>query len=309
MPSRPEHAKHVLTPAQMVQFAPPRKTPVWPIWFALSVSLIMHAGIIKTHFVDPLLHALNNMPRKLEVVLVNSKHARPPADPQALAQANLDGGGNTEQDRMAKSPLPARDQDQNGDSLEQMRKQQQALSAENAELLEQVHQQKTAKTQVQLVEKVLPQPGEQTLDGTDALQRDLEIARLEAQISKEYEAYQKKPRRKYVTARTLESQSALYYSVWKSKIEHVGELNYPVGLYGVLKLVVTIRPDGSMDSIEIIKSSGNKRLDASAVHIVKQSAPFKIPSRSLLGDDNRLSIISTFTFMNSGKLSSKLGDE
>ncbi|MCB6183425.1 TonB family protein [Leeia sp. TBRC 13508] len=297
------------SPALMVEFAPPRKPRTWPLWSALALSLVLHAGVIKTHFVDPMLDAFSKVPRKLEVVLVNAKHKKPPVDAQALAQANLDGGGNTDADRMAKSPLPAMDNDLKGDDYEQLQKKQQALAAEAQELIRQIHQQKTSKTQVD-VEKLKPQEvGVPTDVGDAELQKQLDIARLEAQLTKEYEAYQKKPRRKYITARTRESSSALYYSVWKNKVEHVGELNYPKGLYGSLKLVVTIRKDGSLDDVEVIKSSGNKKLDVAAAKVVMLAGPFQAPGAAVLGEDNRLSIISTFTFTNTGKLNSTLENE
>lgn len=41
----------------------------------------------------------------LEVILVNAKHDKKPLKADALAQANLDGGGNAASGR-AKSPLP-----------------------------------------------------------------------------------------------------------------------------------------------------------------------------------------------------------
>ena len=43
----------------------------------------------------------------LDVVLVNAKTASKPDKADALAQANLDGGGNTDQKLRASTPLPA----------------------------------------------------------------------------------------------------------------------------------------------------------------------------------------------------------
>ena len=44
----------------------------------------------------------------LDVVLVNSKSATKPDKADALAQANLDGGGNTDEKLRAKTPVPER---------------------------------------------------------------------------------------------------------------------------------------------------------------------------------------------------------
>ena len=43
------------------------------------------------------------------MILVNAKTREQPGTADALAQANLDGGGNTDQDRRAKTPLPVTD--------------------------------------------------------------------------------------------------------------------------------------------------------------------------------------------------------
>ena len=46
------------------------------------------------------------MDPSLEVALVNAKTVAKPTKADILAQANLDGGGNTDADRRAKTPLP-----------------------------------------------------------------------------------------------------------------------------------------------------------------------------------------------------------
>ena len=88
------------------------------------------------------------------------------------------------------------------------------------------------------------------------MQRSLEIARLEAQTSLDYEAYQKRPKRKFIGARTQEYRFARYVEDWRIKVERIGNLNYPEAarrdqLYGNLQLTVGIRSDGSLESVEI----------------------------------------------------------
>src|SRR2546429_3206543 len=55
-------------------------------------------------FPDPLQWKAANQP--LEVVLVNAKTREKPAKADVLAQANLDRGGNVDERRRAKTPLP-----------------------------------------------------------------------------------------------------------------------------------------------------------------------------------------------------------
>ena len=108
------------------------------------------------------------------------------------------------------------------------------------------------------------------------MQRTLEAMRLEAQIAKEMDAYQKRPKRKFVGARAEEYRFARYVEDWRLKVERVGNLNYPeaarqLKLYGNLLLTVSIRADGSVESVRVERSSGQKVLDAAAVKIVEMA--------------------------------------
>jgi len=96
------------------------------------------------------------------------------------------------------------------------------------------------------------------------------MARLEAQINKNWDDYQKLPRRKFVGARTQEYRFAQYIEDWRVKVERIGNLNYPEQarreqIFGKLQLSVSIRKDGSVESIEVSKSSGQRILDAAAM--------------------------------------------
>ena len=84
------------------------------------------------------------------------------------------------------------------------------------------------------------------------MSRSLEIARLEAQIARDWEAYQQRPRRRFIGARTQEFRFARYIEDWRAKVERVGELNYPQAardqkIYGSLVVTVSIKSDGSLE--------------------------------------------------------------
>ena len=88
------------------------------------------------------------------------------------------------------------------------------------------------------------------------MQRTLEAMRLEAQIAKDMETYQKRPKRRFVGARAEEYRFARYVEDWRLKIERIGNLNYPEAareqkLYGSLLLTVSIKSDGSVENIEV----------------------------------------------------------
>ena len=155
-----------------------------------------------------------------------------------------------------------------------------------------------------------PAPQEQTKDApnaVDLMQRSLEIARLEAQISRDWDSYQKRPRRRFVGARTQEFRFARYIEDWRIKIERIGELNYPQAareqkLYGSLVVTVSVRSDGSLEKVEINRSSGARILDEAALRIVKLTAPFAPFPADIAKDTDILSITRTWTFTRSDQL-------
>src|ERR1700681_5114653 len=101
---------------------------------------------------------------------------------------------------------------------------------------------------------------------TEMMQRTLEAMRLEAQIAKDMDAYQKRPKRRFVGARAEEYRFARYVEDWRLKVENVGNHNYPeaarqMKLYGSLQLSVSIRSNGTVENIDIKRSSGQRILD------------------------------------------------
>jgi protein TonB len=144
----------------------------------------------------------------------------------------------------------------------------------------------------------------------DLMQKVLEVVRLEAQIAKDWDAYQKRPKRKYLGARSEEYRFARYVEDWRLKIERVGNLNYPEAarqqkLYGSLLLTVSIRSDGSLDNVEVNRTSGQRILDAAAVKIVQMSAPFAAFPPDIKRDTDILHITRTWTFAKGDELTSQ----
>jgi protein TonB len=136
------------------------------------------------------------------------------------------------------------------------------------------------------------------------------MARLDAEISKNIDAYEKLPKRKFIGARTQEYRYAQYIEDWRSKIERIGNMNYPQQardqkIYGRLTLTVSIRSDGSVDSVEISRSSGQRILDAAAMRIVKLAAPYAVFPREISKETDILSITRTWTFTNNDHLESE----
>lgn len=276
---------------------------------ALLASLVLHAALLfGVSFKVPDWKKSKDFGSALEVVLVNSKSAAKPLQADALAQANLDGGGNTDADRRAKSPLPVVKQEQAEAEVTRKAQQVQHLEQQARALMTQVKARQsveTSPTSAPNAIKAVPVP-----DTADLVLRSLEAARLEAQISRDWDSYQKRPKRKFVGARTQDYRYARYVEDWRIKVERVGNLNYPEAakqqkLYGSLRLTVSIRADGTVDSVEINESSGHKLLDAAAVRIVQLAAPYAPLPEDIRKDTDILSITRTWTFTRADQLLSQ----
>lgn len=234
----------------------------------------------------------------MDVVLVNSKSAARPDKADALAQANLDGGGNTDEKRRAASPFPAVDDRDPSRELKAAEARRKQLEAEAQELMTRMKS-KAAVAQAEVAPQGQPTPTD--AEAKDLVQKSLEIARLEAQIRRDYQAYQERPKRKFVGARAQEYRFAQYVDTWRSKIERIGNLNYPAEakarrIYGRLQLTVAIKADGEVEGIEINRSSGHKVLDQAAIRIVRLAAPFDRFPESIKADTDVLHITRTWTF-------------
>ena len=272
---------------------------------AMLGSLAFHAfAIWGLHFVLPDPKKMPSFTQPLQVVLVNSKSKSKPIKADALAQANLDGGGNTEADKQAKTPLPTL-QDDPRFTPEQKAKSVAALEAETQRLLTQLKNDRSV-AKPEPIKKL----ASTTVTGEDLLQKSLEIIRLEAQIDKAHEAYQKLPRRKFIGARTQEYRFAQYIEDWRVKIERLGNLNYPEQarsqqLFGKLQLSVSIRANGTLENVEVDRSSGHRILDAAAVRIVKLAAPYAPLPDDIKRDTDILTITRTWSFTQSDHLESE----
>lgn len=145
------------------------------------------------------------------------------------------------------------------------------------------------------------------LNFADMRQRSLDMARLEAQISRDWDEYQERPKRKFIGARTEEYRFSRYVEDWRNKVERVGNLNYPEEarrnkIYGSLALTVSIKSNGEVENIEISRSSGHKLLDAAAERIVRLAAPYAVFPENIRRDTDIVSITRTWTFTKGDQL-------
>jgi len=275
--------------------------------YALGASIVVHGVLLALRFhpFDP--SKLHDKTPPLEIALVNAKSSSKPTKADILAQANLDGGGNTESQRKAKTPLPVLPKSSLSGEVAVATQRIEALEIEAKELMTRINSAPTPQAVPKPVEVPEPAPAPTM---SELAQRTLEAMRMEARIAKDIEAYQQRPKRRFVGARAEEYRFARYVEDWRQKIERVGNLNYPeaareLKLYGSLLITVSIRNDGSVENVEINRSSGHKVLDAAAVRIVEMSAPFAAFPPDIRRDTDVLHITRTWMFTKGDELRSE----
>ncbi|WGG51228.1 TonB family protein [Rugamonas sp. DEMB1] len=276
------------------------------LYTAIGISLLVHGALLAVHFVAPTAFRLQPTDPGLEVILVNAKHNKAPLKADALAQANLDGGGTVDKGR-SKSPLPDMRKVETGDSVKAVKRRISELEQKQSELLTQARPKPFAAAPV--TEKNKPDPAP---SGADLLETSKAIARMSAEISETIEDQNKRPKKTFVTPSTRGVGYAIYYKTMQKRIEDVGTLNFPQQngrkLYGQLVISIPVFQDGTIyqrdGGAKIDRSSGNAALDAAALNIVRRSAPFgKFPPNMLSNEkDDLWVIITTFKFTREDRL-------
>ena len=288
-------------PAFLAAMDAPRRN----LTLALGASLLLHSLLLAIRFTPPdFIDKARE--RALDVILVNSKSKTRPDKAQAKAQTNLDGGGNTDEDRRAKTPLPPAVRTKEGDHLIEAQRRVAELEAQAQQQMTRLKSERAVSIDRPKVNPV-PTP-EPNLSGADMASSALAIARLEGEIARQMDEYNKRPRKKFIGARVEEYRFAQYVEDWRQKIERIGNLNYPAAargrLYGSLQLSVIIKANGELKQVEVIRSSGQRLLDDAAIRIVRMAASngFGAFPESIRHDTDELDITRTWTFTNADRL-------
>jgi len=280
---------------------------------ALAASVAAHAVLLAIRFVAP--DALRFEPADpgLEVILVNAKHAKAPTKAEALAQANLEGGGTADAGR-SKSPLPDLRKTENGDSIKALQKRIVELEQLQLNVLTQAKQ--AAFRAAPVTDKDKPDP---TRTGADEVDTARQIARMTAEITQTIEDQNKRPKRTHISPSTRQVGYALYYKAMQKQVEEVGTLNFPQQngkkLYGELVISIPVFQDGSLYQKEggprIERSSGNPALDKAALEIVRRAAPFGAFPQNMrtAGKDDLWIVITRFTFTREEKVKAELQEQ
>ena len=240
----------------------------------------------------------------LDVILSQTRTALTPAQADFLAQANNQGGG--EHDKSSRptapqaGPLP---QPVDGLAPRPLHAQTPAPNPPpEARVISSINATDPMPSP-QVRQHVEPTPLPQ---GREKIDRDIEMARLAAEIQLRSQQYAKRPKRKFVSASTREYAWAQYLRGWVDRVERVGNLNYPdearrrrIG--GLVVISVAVRRDGSVESTQIVQSSHVPMLDNAALRIVTLSEPFA-PLPKTQDDPDVLHVTRTWQFMPGGEL-------
>jgi len=273
---------------------------------ALGLSILLHAVALSIHFKLPDIIRDKYILPPLEVVLVNSKTRAMPAKPDVLAQANLDGGGNTDENRRAKTPLPVLKDAERGADAKRAARRVQELEAQQLKMMTRLQAAKSVAATEQPKAAPAAEAPQPQASGQDLATSTLAIARMEAQISRQSDEYNKRPKKEFVGSRAREYRFAQYVEDWRQKVERIGNLNYPDSargrVYGSLVLTVSIKADGSLDAVEVRRSSGHQILDRAAERIVTMASPYASFPPNIRRDTDILVITRTWTFAPGDKL-------
>jgi len=279
---------------------------------AIAASLLVHGALLAVRFAPPDTFQFKPMDPGLEVILVNAKHDKKPLKADALAQANLDGGGNADAGR-AKSPLPDTRRSEDGEGLKAMQRRIEELEKQQR-MLAQI----AKKSPLASPTKDPVKPKDAQSHGTDVVESAQEILRRTAEINKRIEDENKRPKKTFISPSTREVGYAMYFDSVRQRIEKIGTLNFPQKdgrkIYGELTMSISIYQDGSIytrdrdDGVTVDRSSGNPALDEAARRIVRRAAPFGAFAQNMrsAGKDDVWVMTTRFKFTRDDALEAEL---
>ena len=269
----------------------------------LGVSVALHAALLSVRFIDP--EGFNRVfqDTPLEVILVNAKSSERPDKAQAIAQANMAGGGEADKGR-ATSPLPYSALTAVGDDFEESQRRLDSLQEQQNQLLAQLRKQLAS-----LPEPDLRKPSQSGSQVSEEEKRR-QLVKLLAEIEKRINSENKRPKKLYISPATREEAYAVYYSALRSKVEDKGTENFPEQggrkLYGELTMILTVNHDGRLLETEVVQGSGNPTLDRHAQAIARAAGPFGHFNAEMRRKYDQLAMVARFKFTRDQTLDTNL---
>ncbi len=272
--------------------------------FTLFMAFAVHAIVVLGITFAPELP--RSSAQTMEITLSQFADEQAPDEADFLAQTSQQGSGSEDEPMEMTTPQPA---EISQPELAQVQPEPQTTTRpQPREERAVVQTESPARRQVEQSEPTT-EPDPEPLPRAERkslMERSLEIASLEARFDAQQQAYARKPRVMRVTAAsTLRSSNAWYVQNWVSKVTRVGNINYPTearqaGLHGNLRMLVSLRKDGTIKEVAILQSSGSTVLDDAAIRIVRMAAPFSPFPDEMQQEVDELEIIRTWSFQQRG---------
>jgi periplasmic protein TonB len=239
------------------------------------------------------------------VILVNARSDELPAQAQAIAQANLAGGGEAATGR-ATSPLPPAATVELGETTEESRRQIKELQEQQQQLLAQIRREVA----------MLPPPDPAREAGTPEERAQEEkrrqLLRYLAEIEKRINEENARPKKRYISPATREAEYAIYYDALRRRIEERGTRDFPEyqgkKLYGELTMNLTVDASGRIIEADIVRPSNSRVLDRRAVAIVRAAGPFGPFSADMRRNADQIVVTSRFRFTRDEGLATSLSN-
>ena len=263
---------------------------------ALVLALVLHVAVITQLHFDWLNRDTDSTPPNLDVILVDWASEKAPEDADFLAQANQVGGGDNPELERPSAPPPTEPA-----GAPQPEEQPAARPQPEPDASEQeVVTRESAPVEVVEADETESEE-EQVPDASELLRQTRRVTQTAPDPLAFERVVPKRPRRKFITANTREHLYASYMRSWVSKVERVGNMNYPEqarrrNLEGSLVLSVDVLPDGSIEHVRIMRSSGYDLLDEAAVRIVRLAAPYAELPPEIREETDVLTITRTWQF-------------
>ena len=268
--------------------------------FAFFMAAVLHLLII--FGIGFSLPEKQNSATTLDVTIAQSHQSKAPEEADFLAQSNQEGSGTLDElaemtttevaDYAAEEIQVTQQAEQTARAPKPNKQDYRAVSATDSNYDIRSHE---LENQLRALE--LPEGPTQSL-----LERSLAIASLEAKSDRQRQTLSKAPRVRRLTANsTRQSSDALYMNQWMQQIERAGRQNMPKEveqdkITARLRLLVSIRADGTIHELKVLESSGYIFIDDAAKRIVRQSAPFSPFPEEMRQEVDLLEIIRTWKF-------------
>ena len=235
----------------------------------------------------------------IEITLATFATESAPDNADYLAQENQQGSGTLEEKARPSSDLPSPFQDNQLKAV-QLLEQAEAIPEQvksSADLVTTMLSQLKVKSQQENQNEIIAPPERNPRHRIDF---SSEIASLEADFNQLRQAYAMRPIVHRINTASTRKADVQYQEIWRRKVMRIGQINYPEEarqqkIFGQLRLAVQIQRDGTLRSVEIIHSSGQKVLDDAAIRIVRMAAPYMPFPPNLKGYDV-IEIIRTWRF-------------